>query len=76
MGEEDTTEAGEDDFLHQRVCGIVFAEAGQSLLDTVFIIVFRLSLSLCLFYCFVHFVLSFLPPAVRLWSVNQETISA
>lgn len=52
---EETKEGGEDKLLHPHVRGIVFAEAGQSLLDTVFT-----HDSTCLSVCFVYiFVLSF-----------------
>lgn len=64
----------EGNLLHQCVKGIVFAEAGQSLLDTVFnqpVFLFVL-----LFTVLYIFVLSFYPPTVRLRSVNPETISA
>lgn len=54
--EDDTEEGGEDSLLHQHVRGIVFTEAGQSLLDTVLT---HDSTCLCLFYCFIYFVLSF-----------------
>lgn len=52
---DDREKGGEDNLLHQDVRGIVFAEAGQSLLDTVFT-----HDSTCLFVCFIYLCVVFL----------------
>lgn len=52
-GNGEAEEAGEDQLLNQHVRGIVFAGAGQSLLDTVFTHDSPVSLFVLLFYiCF------------------------